>query len=164
MPTSGPGRCNSIPAAGGFTLIELLVVMAVLSVLAVGVTLSVTGRAPGAATDAARFRQSVAQQRAMAVAGRAMRGLQITPTGARLARVGPDGRWAVADTELAWAGRTSFQPLDPRRHARAADAGAPAIVFLPDGRITGFTIRFWSDRSRIACRTDGWEALACAPE
>ncbi|MCC6303855.1 MAG: GspH/FimT family pseudopilin [Rhodobacteraceae bacterium] len=150
----------------GFTLVELVVVVAVLAVLATAVTL--TGgfaRAGGAAEAAgAAFARAVAAARDRALARGEATGLGPLALGWQVmapdgkggwAALGPPGRapgvaWTVAGVAL--------------RPAPDADPAPPAILFLPDGRGTPFTLAIADGRAQLSCRTDGWEAPQCTTD
>lgn len=138
-------------AQAGVTLIELVIVVAVLATLAVGVSLAAGRPASGAESDMARFVQSYALNRGLAVQGRQRRGLVITRDGSQRARW-RDGAWEVAPRTDPWRGPVSYLI----EGVRTPD-GAPNILFLPNGRTSAFTITFDTTR----CHSDGWTGLTC---
>lgn len=138
----------------GFSLIELLVVIAVLSVLSVGAVLS-TGRGGAQredAADMARFEDSFARMRAMAIQGRELRGLMVQGAGPVAARPGADG-WVVTQTAPPWHAPVAFA-----RTGEMPEPGGPDIRFLPNGRTSAFTIGFAAGGR---CTSDGWAGLTC---
>ena len=139
--------------SAGFSLIELLVVIAILAVLSVGAVLS-TGRGGDAQgrADMARFQDSFATLRALAIQGREMRGLTVQGKGMRRARAGHDG-WIFAETILSWGERIAFS-----RQNEAFEPGSPDIRFLPNGRTSAFSIDFAAGGR---CESDGWAGLTC---
>ena len=141
-------------AEAGFSLIELLVVIAVLAVLSIGAVLT-TGRG-GADTedraDMARFQDSFALMRSLAIQGREIRGLVVQGTGLRNARSGPDG-WEVSEVVQPWRGKVAFT-----RQNEAVEPSAPDIRFLPNGRTSVFSIGFAAGGR---CESDGWAGLTC---
>lgn len=141
--------------SAGFTLIELLVAVAVISVLAVGAVLSAgRGGPPGAgASDMALFQERFTLMQALAIEGRAARGLKIAPDGLQTAIHGPDG-WTMKQGGPRWRGRVVYQP----RGAGFA-VNAPDILFLSNGRSTAFAITFTGGGR---CENDGWTGLTCA--
>ncbi|WP_323783834.1 prepilin-type N-terminal cleavage/methylation domain-containing protein [Thalassovita sp.] len=144
-----------VPEAG-FTLIELLITVAIMAILAVGVSLS-AARGPKERSDLALFRDQFNTARAMAIAGGQSRGLQLGPRGLQLAERTATG-WQISDQVLRWRGRVSLRvPFD-------TDAGGrdtPDLVVLATGQTTAFDISF-ADRGRVeSCRSDGWTGLIC---
>ena len=139
---------RSTPA--GFTLVEMLVATAILSVLALGAMLSVSGRT--GPTDAARLERLFETQAALAVAERSRRGLYLTPTGAQVARW-RDGRWERAGRAIRWTRRASVLRRDP------GPPGAPQLVFLGNGRASAVSVRF---EDAGICQSDGWTGLICS--
>ncbi len=148
-------------ATAGFSLIETLVVAAVLSVLAVGATLAVGLRGPGAEADAARFTRAFDDTRHRAVVGQVMLGLSLGPDALRPATHGSDG-WAIGDAARTWQGTVRHAGTRTAPDAFAA-SGAPEIVILPTGQTSGFDIVFSGDGATTRCRTDGWGDLTCGP-
>lgn len=130
---------------GGFTLIELLVAVAVLSVLAVGATLTVAR--PSGPGDAETFRAAWEAQRDLSVAGRELRGLS----------VGPDGLTPMTRRYGTWRAAGRPRRLSARAALSPAPApGAPGIVFVPTGESAPFTVSFGRGR----CESDG-AVLTC---
>ena len=130
-------------------------VVAIVSTLAVGVTLSV-GRGSGGDGDLDRFRAAWALQQALAIEGREMRGLRLSPKGMevmvwRLGEMG--GAWQAQGDLRPWQGRVAVS-VD-----RPTPPGAPDIVFLPDGRGSAFSVAFAVGSAR--CESDGWAELTC---
>ncbi len=144
-----------IGAESGFSLIELLVVIAILSVLALGVVLTV-GRS-GDSGDLQRFRNTYEFQRDLAIEGREMRGLRIGPREMQVmvwrpgAGQDPAG-WQGAGETAQWRGRAAFFTSIP------VPPGTPEIVFLPDGQGSEFSVQFEGGER---CESDGWSGLTC---
>lgn len=141
------------PAAGdaGVTLIELMIVVAILASLATGVSLLASRGAGTAETDLAAFRQSYADNTALAVLERRRRGLALEPGGSRQMLIRASG-WAEPGRLRAWKGPVSWLVEGPR-----PAPGAPDIQFLPDGHSSAFVISFGTRQ----CRSDGWTGLRC---
>lgn len=156
-PTAQAANTASPLGDGGFSLLELVVVTAMMSILAVGATLSVgMSRREAVATDQRHFRDTFETARALAIRERGKRGLRVTPQGMTVTRHGPDG-WTTRETERPWSGRISL-------YSRSGGPAGPIpeIVLLPNGRSTAFEITFTAD-GEVAqvCRTDGWSRLLC---
>lgn len=139
----------------GVTLIELLIVVAVLSVLVVGIGLSTGRGAVPVQSDQARFQDRFETARSLAVHGGLPRGFDIEPQGLRQMRYGPDG-WRSSPSLTRWRGRVTY-----RVQAGIAGTATPAIVFLPNGQTTAFSISFVDDGRITRCTSDGWTGLQC---
>lgn len=155
----------------GVTLIEVLIAVAVLSVLAVGASLSVrSGSASGpdggpngggrAAQDQQMFLDHLEDSRRLAVLSRQQLGLSIRPAGlARLER-SPAGWRQVA--QLGWHGRSEVRVQG--RSGAEAFGGVPDIVILPDGQITGFSVGFYGPNGLWGrCTGAGLAEVRCDP-
>lgn len=152
----------------GVTLIEVLIAVAVLSVLAVGASLSVrSGSASGpngggrAAQDQQMFLDHLEDSRRLAVLSRQQLGLSIRPAGlARLER-SPAGWRQVA--QLGWHGRSEVR-LQGRSGAAGSSVVVPDIVILPDGQITGFSVGFYGPNGLWGrCTGAGLAEVRCDP-
>lgn len=141
----------------GFTLIELVVVVAVVSVLAVGAGLVASrGGTSAMASDLKRFQTKTEAMRARAVQGRQVLGLYVTDRGFQVAVETADG-WEEHQTETRWRGRAVLQLQTPRQVPNS-----PHIRFLPDGRVSAFTLSFASSGGRRSeCRSDGFAGVSC---
>ncbi|MEP2785131.1 MAG: prepilin-type N-terminal cleavage/methylation domain-containing protein [Pseudoruegeria sp.] len=149
----------------GFSLIEMLVVVAVLAVLAVSGTLASGRSGAGGQIDSTRFQALFEQQRDLALQGRSLRGIYLSPTGLRLAAPDsgaqdPSSRtyWVTSDHEIRWQGRVVLIPNLP-----TPPPGTPDIVFLPDGRNTPVTLQFIDTRraTQRRCIATQAGALRC---
>ncbi|MEO9496873.1 MAG: prepilin-type N-terminal cleavage/methylation domain-containing protein [Vibrio splendidus] len=142
----------------GITLIELLVVVAVMSVLAIGVTIT-TVRPSGSEThsDQTWFMRSFESNRTLAVQGRQSRGLNVGPNGLIPVMLTRDG-WEPQSSAHRWQGRVTHQAkqYDVNLNQR------PDIVFFPNGQTSAFDISFSTSQSRtFRCTSDGWTELKC---
>lgn len=143
----------------GFSLIELVVVMAVIAILSLSVSLSLSrGKSVGGMPrDAVRMQGQFAALRDSAIHGRRPAALSVIPAGWQVMRM-QDGVWQGAGPRVRWSGAAVFQR---DLSAPLPDGSAPEVVFLPDGRSTAFSIRF-TDRGVVAvCTSDGWAPLEC---
>ncbi|MGJ8628462.1 MAG: GspH/FimT family pseudopilin [Sulfitobacter sp.] len=146
-----------VAATAGFTLIELVVVVAVVSVLAVGAGLVASrGGASAMASDLKRFQRQSKTMRDRAVQGRQVLGLYVTDRGFQSAVETADG-WQEHQNETRWRGRVVLQLKTPRRVPNN-----PHIRFLPDGRVSEFTLSFASGGGRRSeCQSDGFAGISC---
>ncbi|WP_323769593.1 type II secretion system protein [Antarctobacter sp.] len=143
----------------GFSLLELMVSVAVLAVLAVGAGLATGSAVSPAARDAERFRRAYDQNWSLAILGRELRGLTVTPDGLMLARKDEDG-WDGGALLYDWRGQAHFTATGP-----LPDFGTPEITFAPDGSSTAFSLVFSSSRGPVwRCASDGWSKLTCAAQ
>ncbi|APX14300.1 prepilin-type N-terminal cleavage/methylation domain-containing protein [Tateyamaria omphalii] len=142
-------------SCAGFSLVELVVVVAVLSVLAVGASLT-TGHANRAQNDLRVFQQDFKRVASLSILGRETRGLGITPQGLTHYLRTDDG-WSVVGSKRAWRGsvrsQTDFQSNALR---------SPNIVFMSNGQVSGFSVSFEPDRGpSLTCRLDEATGLSC---
>lgn len=165
-------------AAGeaGFSLLEMVIVVAVLAVLAVSVGLSAARVLGRDQADAARFQAQFARERHLAIIGRNVRGLSLSPEGWRaMTRAAPapapDAAPSPANPFAAarsWRVEGRLQRFQGEVRVtglpRAPGADLPDLAFLPDGRVTPVSIAFISAGAITRCETDGWSDLACATE
>lgn len=146
----------------GVSLIELLVVLAILSVLTIGVGLSLTPRQGG--SDAAAFRQAHERSRDLALHGETRRGLRLTATGLWLME--PTHPADGASGPLVWRQGAQLQdwhaPVGFRIASPARGGGQPNLLYLPNGQTSAFEI--WFRDPPLRCVTNGWEALQCQTE
>lgn len=161
------------PQAGhveaGVSLIELLVVVAMLSVLAVGVTLPLRQSANSTQADARLFQSVYARTRAQAVHSGALRGLKVDGRGLRLMQREADGqaqapRWQLSDQPIRWQGRAVFRATGPQGGGVTAGQSGPRpdILFLPNGQTSAFDLRFTTPRHvPVSCSSDGWSEVSC---
>ena len=143
----------------GITLVELLVVTAVLSVLAVGVSLTaVRSTSKNATSDGEWFRNQFQLQQSLAIQERSSRGLSITNKGLAIAARRSVG-WETKKPARAWRGKVTLGRTAPRRQF-----DGPDIVFLPNGQTTAFELVFSSRQGGPAqrCRSDGWTGVTCS--
>lgn len=148
------GRWNK--DQGGFSLLELIVVITILSILTLGISLSVSGRsgAQSLEGDLAKFQRHFNDLRNLAIQGQRPRGLNFGAKGMRMASFdAAQGRWLMNTAPLPWAGSVVLVGVAP--------TDQPDIVILPDGRISAFELRFTFRDRTGACRIDGGQELAC---
>ncbi len=152
----------------GFSLIELLVSIAILAILALGISLSLPrGTDPGD-RDMARFQQQFKMMRQLAITGQQTRGLLITPRGMRQASQqvqGPSAAtrpgWKISQQEIRWRGQITLVVRAPRK---LGGSNVPEIQFLSDGRTSAFDMSFHHNKGQGGpawCRSDGRGALTC---
>ncbi|MBE1291299.1 MAG: prepilin-type N-terminal cleavage/methylation domain-containing protein [Rhodobacteraceae bacterium] len=140
---------------GGFTLIEALVVTAVLSVLAVGLTLGSGAQSPD---DQARFEQRFETAQALAMQGRQTRGFFVTEERLRQAVLTAEG-WLPLGEGLRWHGAVGFSADRP---SFGSAEERPDIILLPTGQTTVFTIDFaGTGQGSRWCESDGWRGVQC---
>lgn len=141
----------------GFSLLETVFAVAVLAVLAVGVSLA-TGRGISLdQSDADRFQRAYAQQWSLAVAGREPRGLSVSQGGLSHWRHGPAG-WTELGKLYDWQSQASIS-------GPVVLPGQPQIVLMPDGRATSFTAVFSGRRgTQSTCRGEGWSEAPCGQD
>jgi len=143
----------------GVSLIELLVVVAVLSVLAIGVSLPLRDGGSQAPADAARFASMFERTRTLAIHGQTQQGLRLTSRDMALMKLTADG-WQTSRQSIRFQGRADFRTKTPANALSALDA--PEIIFLPNGQTTPFDLIFFGSGSRSAvCKSDGWMGVEC---
>lgn len=143
-------------------MIELVIVLTVLAVLTISVSLSMSfGRTSRQASDDARFfQENYDRLRTAAIHSQTPRGLMITPTGWRVARLDAVAQsWTATGREIPWRGAVFFRRKGPL--VLAAVAGLPDVILLPDGRSTAFEIEFNMKQDISRCRSDGWQGVTC---
>jgi prepilin-type N-terminal cleavage/methylation domain-containing protein len=137
----------------GFTLIELMVVVAVLSVLAVGVTITaLRSDSASDSADMAWFEAQFNQYQSLAITSGHSYGIFVGPKDLRIARRQASG-WNSQDSARKWRGKVSIANLSPRYKL-----DRPDILLLATGQASTFDIAFGS---KNACRSDGWAGLTC---
>ncbi|MCL4189283.1 MAG: GspH/FimT family pseudopilin [Rhodobacteraceae bacterium] len=148
----------------GFTLVELVVVVAVLAVLAVSVTLTGGFARAGSSADRAAgdFARAVAAARDRALALRGLQGLAPLADGWQMMAPDGDGGWLARGVPGQAPGAVWTVAGAPFLPAPGQQPAIPAILFLPDGRGTAFSLVLPDRAGPLACRTDGWEAPRCA--
>ncbi|WP_390915541.1 prepilin-type N-terminal cleavage/methylation domain-containing protein [Pseudosulfitobacter sp. SM2401] len=137
----------------GVTLIELLVVVAVLAVLAVGVSITaMRGSDSGDRADMAWFQAQFDQHQTLAITSVRSYGLIVSPKDLRVAQHQSDG-WEPQSSARRWRARVAFSRRD-----RASNFAAPDIILLASGQSSAFDITFGA---RHTCTSDGWNGLTC---
>lgn len=140
-------------ASAGFSLIELLIAVAVLSALAVGASLAGFGAGRAAPSDAEALVAAAETAGRRALLQRAPQALILGPEALRAAQATAGG-WQPGAEIARWR-----QPPE----ATATGPALPAVlVFLPDGRMTPFSVAYWDGYRRILCQSDGWQAPDCS--
>lgn len=143
----------------GFSLIELVVVMAVIAILSLSVSLSLSRGVSvgGMPRDAVRMQGQFAALRDASIHGRRPAALSVVPAGWQVMRM-QDGVWQGTGPRVRWSGAAVFQRA---LSAPVTPSGVPEVVFLPDGRSTVFSIRFTDGGVVAVCNSDGWGPLEC---
>ena len=137
----------------GVTLIELLVVVAVLSVLAVGVSITaMRGSGQLDRSDMAWFRAQFDQYQTLAITSGRSYGMFVGPKDLRVAWRDMDG-WQAQSSARRWRTRVALAA-----HSRPADFDAPDIIILASGQNNAFDISFGASHT---CHSDGWSGLTC---
>ena len=145
------GKLN--PRDAGLTLIELMVVIAILSVLAVGVSVTaMRGTAAADASDMAWFRTQFDHHQRLAVTSATSFGLYVSPKELRVARMRADG-WDPQGSARAWRGRVAHRTLNA-----TPEFDAPDIILRASGQSSAFNITFGAGTT---CTSDGWNGLVC---
>jgi prepilin-type N-terminal cleavage/methylation domain-containing protein len=142
----------------GVTLIELMVVVAIMSVLAVGVSITaVRTDRTSSGTDRTWFERSYDRNRTLAIHGQQSRGLNVRPNGLVPVHMTPDG-WAPQTSAHRWADRVALNT----RQVFDAPPQQPDIMFLSNGQTTAFDISFSTGLAQaLHCRSNGWTGLIC---
>jgi prepilin-type N-terminal cleavage/methylation domain-containing protein len=165
------GGWSAAAPTAGFSLIELVTVVAIMAVLAVGVSMTAVAGRGGAESDLKVFKRSFSQSRALAVQGRHIRALQISPSGMRIAQW-HNGEWRLSDHQSQWHGGATFVedpvgrqyggpitgPITGLTTGLIAGRGGPKVIFLPNGQTTAVRSVF---AGLAACHSDGWSGLIC---
>lgn len=166
-----PARAAPHAPDAGFSLLEMVIVVAVLAVLAVSVGLSAARVSGRHEADATRFQAQFARERHLAIIGRSVRGLSLSPEGWRaMTRAAPDAAPSTNPfaVDAPWRPEGRMQRFQGEVRVtglpRAPAAGLPDLAFLPDGRVTPVSIAFISAGAITRCATDGWSDLACTTE
>jgi len=135
----------------GFTLIELMIVVAVLAILTVSVSLSVTRPRAGIESDVTRFQAVHERLRSQAILSRQIQGLRLTNDGYQALRW--DGAdWQDSGGQVSWRQNVAVQiPFD---------LTAP-VQFGPSGQVTAVQVRFEGNGRALICASDGWAKLSC---
>ncbi|WP_417733685.1 prepilin-type N-terminal cleavage/methylation domain-containing protein [Roseovarius sp.] len=149
----------------GFTLLEMVIVVAVIAVLSITATFSVTQR-KGGESDVLRFGAAYDRLRDAAILGHEPRGVALVPEGWQVLlppRPGaPDEGWQPIGRAQKFRGEVRFQSASgqiiPTELARVA---GPDLVFLPDGQVTRFDISFITNGTVMRCYSAGLNGLAC---
>lgn len=158
------GRITTQPDSG-FTLLEMVVVVAVIAVLSVTATFSITDRSRGEG-DVIRFAAAYDRLRDAAILGAAPQGIILVPGGWQVlvppAPGAAEDGWQPLGKEQKFRGEARFEGPDgailPRELPRAP---SPDITFLPDGQVSPFEATFIGNETLSRCRSAGLLGLDC---
>ncbi|EAQ25958.1 GspH/FimT family pseudopilin [Roseovarius sp. 217] len=159
------GRITTSSGDDGFTLLEMVVVVAVMAVLSVTATFSITDRSRGEG-DVIRFAAAYDRLRDAAILGAAPQGLILVPDGWQILRPpapnAPEDGWQPVGRAQKFRGEARFEgpngAILPREVPRAPK---PDITFLPDGQVSPFEVTFIGNESLSRCRSAGVLGLDC---
>ncbi|WP_417726342.1 GspH/FimT family pseudopilin [Roseovarius sp.] len=159
------GRITASFDDDGFSLLEMVVVVAVIAVLSVTATFSITDRSRGEG-DVIRFAAAYDRLRDAAILGAAPQGMFLVPEGWQVllppAPGAPEDGWQPIGREQKFRGEARFEgpdgPILPRELPRAP---RPDITFLPDGQVTPFEVTFIGNETLSRCRSAGLLGLDC---
>lgn len=149
----------------GFSLLEMVVVVAVIAVLSVTATFTVTDRSRGEG-DVIRFAATYDRLRDAAILAGVPRGLALLPGGWQSLdppRPGArDAGWHPVGSVQKFRGEARFErdrrALEPRDLAQVP---RPDITFLPDGQVSPFEVTFIGKTTLSRCRSGGLSGLEC---
>lgn len=143
----------------GFSLLELVVVIAVVGILSLGISLSLSGgrSTGGYPRDATRFESQYNALRDSAIHSRTPVALSLGPAGWQVMRR-RNGVWQGEGPRVRWNGAAVFQR---DLSAPVPSTPLPEVIFLPDGRSSAFSIRFSDAGQVVQCASDGWQGLEC---
>lgn len=158
------GRITTDPEAG-FTLLEMVVVVAVIAVLSVTATFSITDRSRGEG-DVIRFAAAYDRLRDAAILSATPQGIILVPGGWQVlvppAPGAAENGWQLLGREQKFRGEARFEGPDgallPRELPRAP---RPDITFLPDGQVSRFEVIFIGNDTLNRCRSAGLLGLEC---
>jgi prepilin-type N-terminal cleavage/methylation domain-containing protein len=149
----------------GFTLLEMVIVVAVIAVLSITATFSVTQRNSGD-SDVLRFGAAYDRLRDAAILGHSARGVALLPGGWQVLLPAPPGAevegWQTNGRTQKFRGEVRFEgargPIFPKELDREP---APDLVFLPDGQVTRFEVSFIGNGTVMRCTSAGFSGLIC---
>ena len=152
---------TSLGTDDGFSLIELLVAVAVVSVLAVGVTVPFSRVASGTAFEASRLSSSVSEVRLMAMSSGRPHALRFGSGEWSIEHLKVGGGWTrLSGTELGADIRISFRQADDES---TAGYEGPRIVLLPDGRISRARLTISDGTTSVSCVVGNRVHFSCKP-
>ena len=149
----------------GFTLLEMVIVVAVIAVMSVTATFSVTQRNSGD-SDVLRFGAAYDRLRDAAILGHSARGVALLPDGWQVLSPALPGAeaegWKPNGRAQKFRGEVRFESANGPIFPNEPDSKpAPDLVFLSDGQVTRFEVSFIGNDTLTRCTSGGFAGLIC---